>query len=320
MKKITRGDIHIISRFSNWNEELIDVALQENEIISPTNKLTNFIKLFIISVGVSFLLAGIIFFFAYNWNIIHKAVKLSIVEGLLIGSVSTIFFIKKLDQSVKNLILTGASVLVGSVFAVYGQIYQTGADEYDLFLLWTLCITIWVLITEFEPLRLIYITLLDTTIILYTIQIQPNISLYTLSEILFILNTGILIGLQGLFENNIINLPKKWFTIILALSSVTFISIPIINGIIDDFPDEMLISVIMAVIFFVGAVWYAVREKEIFYIALIPTAVIVIITTLIGKLTDEELVILFLLTGLFVTASFTLLIRLIIKLKKQGYE
>mgnify|MGYP002247720917 CR=1 FL=1 len=83
--------------------------------------------------ALGFTVAGIIFFFAYNWEELPKFAKLGIVEVLLVASVLLATF-THWNKLVKQILLTGATFLIGTLFAVFGQIYQTGADAYDLFL------------------------------------------------------------------------------------------------------------------------------------------------------------------------------------------
>ena len=157
MTKIDREDIHIIGRHSNWKQESIDTLLKQ-EIYSNQIAWQKFLKLFFISLGVGFTTAGILFFFAYNWADLHKFVKIGLVEGLITTTTLIVLF-SKLNSDIKNIILTGASILVGVLFAVFGQIYQTGANAYDFFLGWTVFITLWVAISNFAPLWFIFIIL-----------------------------------------------------------------------------------------------------------------------------------------------------------------
>ena len=92
-----------------------------------------FLSIFLLAAGVGFTVAGIIFFFAYNWEDLPKFAKLGIVQTLLVASVLLTVF-TRWNILIKQIILTGATFLVGTLFAVFGQIYQTGADAYDLFL------------------------------------------------------------------------------------------------------------------------------------------------------------------------------------------
>lgn len=112
-------------------------------------------------------------FFAYNWEDLPKFAKLGIVQTLLVASVLLTIF-TRWNVLIKQIILTGATFLVGTLFAVFGQIYQTGADAYDLFLGWTLFTILWAVAIRFTPLWLTFIGLLCTTIWLYVLQIVSD--------------------------------------------------------------------------------------------------------------------------------------------------
>ena len=57
------------------------------------------------------------------------------------------------------------------LLAVYGQVYQTGADAFGLFLGWAALIFSWVMIGEFAALWLLWLVLLNTGAILYWQQV-----------------------------------------------------------------------------------------------------------------------------------------------------
>ena len=110
-----------------------------------------FFRLFFISLGVGFTVSGIVFFFAYNWADLNKFIKIGLIEALIITTISLVLFLR-ININTRNIILTGASVLVGVLFAVFGQIYQTGANAYDFFLVWTIFVTLWVVGNYSAPL------------------------------------------------------------------------------------------------------------------------------------------------------------------------
>ena len=111
--------------------------LSRQALYADKKQWNQFLSVFLLAVGVGLTVAGIIFFFAYNWDELPKFAKLGIVEVLLIASVLLATF-TRWNKLVKQILLTGATFLIGTLFAVFGQIYQTGADAYDLFLGWTL--------------------------------------------------------------------------------------------------------------------------------------------------------------------------------------
>lgn len=161
--KITRSLLHIVSRFSNWQATDLETSFRENDIYANQNDWSKFIKTFLMSLGIAFLVSGVIFFFAYNWASLHKFIKLGLVQVLLIAMVCVAVF-SKLDKNVKGIILLGAGMLVGALFAVFGQIYQTGANAYDFFFGWTVFIALWVFVSNFGSMWLLFLALINISI------------------------------------------------------------------------------------------------------------------------------------------------------------
>ncbi|MGR6981082.1 DUF2157 domain-containing protein [Testudinibacter sp. P27/CKL/0425] len=129
MEKLTKGD-------KMPNRTLLFTASWERYLL---------ILSVLITAG--FLSSGVVTWIAANWDQFGKFSKLYATQGLLVFSVlaglvayareyrkvgkvrlkfatATLFFI--------------AAVLIGALLALIGQIYQTGADPWQLFALWTL--------------------------------------------------------------------------------------------------------------------------------------------------------------------------------------
>lgn len=311
MAKIEREDIQIISRHSNWSKESIDRILQK-EVYNDGESWHRFLKLFFISLGVGFTTAGIIFFFAYNWADISKFIKIGLIESLIVITTTIVLF-SKINLDIKNIILTGASMLVGVLFAVFGQIYQTGANAYDFFLGWTLCITLWVAISNFAPLWFIFITLINTTVILYAEQVAHNWSEVFVFTLLFVINASfLLIVLLGEKTKKI--KPPIWFSNIIALAAVFFSTIGICYGIFEK-REPMLGLIIIASILYSIGIMFGLREKRSFYLAIIPFSIIIIISSFITKLSFD--IGTFFLIGFFVVISVTMVIKNLINLQKK---
>ncbi|MFK8252776.1 DUF2157 domain-containing protein [Ancylobacter terrae] len=87
------------------------------------------------TVGAALVLAGLIYFFAFNWNAIPPMVKLGAIGGLFATAclaAAALGFGRPAGDGAA----TAAVVLVGVFLAVTGQIYQTGADAWTLFAAW----------------------------------------------------------------------------------------------------------------------------------------------------------------------------------------
>jgi len=313
MEKIEREDIQIITRNSNWSEKSIDNILKKN-IYSDKESWQKFLRLFFISLGVGFTTAGIIFFFAYNWADLHKFIKIGLIEGLIIISTLVILF-SKISLDIKNILLTGTSILVGVLFAVFGQIYQTGANAYDFFLGWTIFVTIWVFVSNYAPLWLLFITLINTTLILYSQQVAQDWSEVFVFTLLFILNILFLTAfLYGKKINKEIKVPI-WFSNLIALVSVSFGTIGIVFGIFDKNQTSFFVLIIITSILYGVGIKYGLKLKSGFYLSIIPFSIIIIISAFLIKLSDDGGMFFFI--SLFVIGSVTLVIKNLIDLQKK---
>ena len=89
----------------------------------------------LLALAVGHILSGIIFFFAFNWNDLSGMTKFSIVGGGILACLLA-WVVSKLDSPAGQAFGIGATVLVGVMFAVLGQVYQTPAMLHTPFLFW----------------------------------------------------------------------------------------------------------------------------------------------------------------------------------------
>ncbi len=87
------------------------------------------------TLGTALVLAGILYFFAFNWNQIPPLTKLGAIAAMLAVACLTVG-LAGFERPVSALASTAAVTLVGVFLAVAGQIYQTGADAWTLFAAW----------------------------------------------------------------------------------------------------------------------------------------------------------------------------------------
>jgi uncharacterized membrane protein len=119
--------------------------------------------------GTALILAGVVCFFAYNWDRIGRFGKLGLIEaGIVVAALVGWWRLPRLSGQIA---LTAAAVLVGPLLGVYGQTYQTGADPYGLFLTWALLIIPWVIAARFTALWVIEVILLDVALTLWWSQV-----------------------------------------------------------------------------------------------------------------------------------------------------
>ncbi|MFV0531878.1 MAG: DUF2157 domain-containing protein [Flavobacteriales bacterium] len=313
MKNIQREDIHIISRYSNLKEQGADRALKEN-VYNDGKAWQKFLQLFFIALGVGFTVSGIVFFFAYNWADLHKFVKIGLVEGLVITT-TVLVFLPKINVNIRRIILTGSTVLVGVLFAVFGQIYQTGANAYDFFLAWTVFVTLWVIVSDFAPLWLLYLVLINTTFVLYSQQVAKDWSEVFIFTLLFIINTVAFFTFFLISKREKTLIIPNWFLNIVTLTSVCCATIGIVIGIFDKYEVVFSILILITSVVFALGIWYGLRAKSGFYLSVISFSLIIITSALLIKILDGEIT--YLLVGLFIIVSVTLVIRSLINIQKK---
>ncbi|WP_272148626.1 DUF2157 domain-containing protein [Tenacibaculum aiptasiae] len=313
MKDIDREDIQIIAQHSNWSERSIQKILN-TQVYHDKTSWQQFLRLFFMSLGVGFTTAGIIFFFAYNWASMHKFFKLGLIEGGIL-LLTLVLVVAKIPLDIKKIILTGVSVLVGVLFAVFGQIYQTGANAYDFFLGWTMAIVIWVVISNFAPLWLVFITLINTTLILYAEQVAQDWSEIFVFALLFCINALFLIAFLLVKKiNEHISVPS-WFTNVLALAVVFFSTVGIATGIFERNLEAFWVLLLLATGLYGIGVRYGLKEKSVFYLSIIAFSCIIICCALLIEITSSEGMFFFL--SLFVIASVSVVIKTLTDLKKK---
>lgn len=177
----------------------LDAWTPAQDMVSETPSAKDWLKfgnLLLTGLGTILLLAGILFFFAFNWDDLSKWQRFAVVEGAVILSTVLAFFFN-LDKWTGRLALGASAILLGVALAVISQEYQTGADSYRLFQVWLMLITGWVLISRWNIMYLIWMVLLNVTIGFYWEQIIRG-DWQTFNIIVLSLNAGFVFLWDGI--------------------------------------------------------------------------------------------------------------------------
>lgn len=278
-----------------------------------------FLSILLLAAGIGFTVAGIIFFFAYNWNELPKFAKLGIVEVLL-ATTALLTIFTRWKTLVKQILLTGATFLIGTLFAVFGQIYQTGADAYDLFLGWTLFTLLWAIAMRFAPLWLTWIGLLCTTIWLYNTQIFNT---YSWESALLSNTVTWICALAAcvtawMITAGQIGKRNRWLVSFLSLATIVHTSFLTMMAISEE---SLILSVplISTLLLFSLGLWFGWKERNLFYLASIPFATLMILLTAFVSHSQLGSVNTFFFAGIIVITGTTLLIYSTLHLKKKWY-
>ncbi|WP_068325303.1 DUF2157 domain-containing protein [Psychrobacter sp. P2G3] len=149
--------------------EHADTAATHLEIFPTKRSWLAFFDKTLLVIGVVALVLSLVFFIAYNWLHMGKMGKFALVEGALVITITlyVLLSFRRRFTFIRQLLLLIASVITGSLLALFGQVYQTGADTWQLFFSWALLIIPWVLIARLPALWLLWLGLINASLILY---------------------------------------------------------------------------------------------------------------------------------------------------------
>jgi uncharacterized membrane protein len=163
----TRGLVLRLAAEGYLDQAARDAALRSLE---PSRAWWLWANRLLLAAGSTLVLAGVIFFFAYNWSAIPPLAKLALAQAL-VAILALAAWRFGLDSAAGRAALVGASIAVGALLAVFGQIYQTGADAYELFVGWAALIAGWTIVSRSAAAWMLWIVVVDVAIGLYWQQV-----------------------------------------------------------------------------------------------------------------------------------------------------
>lgn len=179
---------------------------------------------------------AVLFFVAYNWAELGRWPRFGLVQAALVLAVGVAVW-GNTHRWVARAALTAAALLVGGLLALLGQVYQSGADPWQLFFVWAMLILPWVFVSRFELLWLAWLALLNTALWLYFRIWGGALDVWFVSSDatfwwLFVLNTtALVVGEWGVQRRRWrIN---RWTLRILALGSGVPITLLMMTLIVD---------------------------------------------------------------------------------------
>lgn len=165
--------------------------------------------------GTIALAASIVFFFAFNWDDLGRFAKFALVEAAILAGLLACWRLD-LDRPAGKAVLTALSLLTGALLALTGQVYQTGADTFELFAWWAVLILPWVAVSRFTPLWLVWLGLLNLASYFY---FQRAWEVAGLLWALAILNALALAGWEAAHRAGLLWVRDDWPPRLVAMAS-----------------------------------------------------------------------------------------------------
>ena len=185
--------------------------------------------------GASHFLAGIVFFFAYNWDDLSAFAKFGLLQAGLVISVYAAVRLK-IESPAGQALLISASIFTGVLFAVIWQVYQTGADAYELFAAWSVLILPWVIASRSTAHWFLWIVICLTAFSLYGGQVLLPLGVLADDQLGIAVGIAAIVFLGG-YELAVHAgfdwLGDRWLRISLALIGVGILFVPAMMFVFD---------------------------------------------------------------------------------------
>ena len=207
--------------------------------------------------GTIALAAAIIFFFAFNWDDLGRFAKFGLVEAAILAGLVACWRLD-LDSAPGKAALLLLSLLTGALLALTGQVYQTGADTYELFAWWAVLILPWVLIGRFSPLWLFWLALVNMTALLYP---EADWDGTTLLWVLFALNGLALAAWEWAHRAGVSWLRDSWPPRLIAVASGVAATFLVGWAIFDNFRGTQALAA-LAYFGWLAAFWFWYRRMR----------------------------------------------------------
>ncbi|MEZ0226032.1 MAG: DUF2157 domain-containing protein [Alphaproteobacteria bacterium] len=178
------------------------------------------------ALGVALVLSGVVYFYAFNWAAIPDLVKLGSVECALAGSLAAALFFG-LKRNTGKILALSAATLTGVFLAVFGQVYQTGADAWTLFGAWAVLILPWTVTATFAPLWALWLVVANVGLILFWDQaVLPPREIDALILPLVAVFNGAVLAVREILESRYDWLQKRWTRVLPALTVIGAAALP----------------------------------------------------------------------------------------------
>jgi uncharacterized membrane protein len=283
-----RSIVDVLYRHGYINQQARDYCL---ELLYPHQRWGYWTAQVLAIVGTMLVLVGMIYFFSHNWAAMSSSYKFITIElGMLCCAMGAWTY--SLEKLSGQLFLMAACILVGIFLVVFGQVYQSGADAYELFLAWSLLTLPWVIISQFVALWIFWIILANVTLCFFWWQfVSPSLStIYYISLILIMVNAFFLVLRELFYNHNTVWLQHNW-------SRIFLVSILLIQSII---PIETLIlstkwtntSLIVSacggiIIQFLILAYYRLKQPDLWAYALAILSICLIMWTVAYRAVDK---------------------------------
>ena len=262
-------------------------ALEALNVLPQPEDWLRFLQKTCLWLGMLALAFSAMFFVAYNWDAMGRFGRFLLLEALILACV-LVYWKLDADSLPAKLSLLAAGILVGVLLALYGQVYQTGADSWQLFASWALLIVPWVLVSRFAAMWLLLILLINTAMVLYFASTQRFLGFIVTTSDSFLWPVFIFNTLCWLLWEMKVSryswLQQRWPVQLLATASGTALTTLMVVAIFVKSDDYLSVWLTYPVFVALVYYFYRVRRIDLYMMAALSLSLIVTVSSLFIRL------------------------------------
>lgn len=250
-----------------------------------------FLDRLLLWMGCVLLAAGLVFFIAYNWHELGRYAKVGLVEAALLATLAAVWRLG-LEAAAGRAALFTAALVVGALFALIGQTYQTGADAYELFATWALLILPWTLLGRSALLWLLWLALVNLVVVLY-LRVTPGLFglLFSFERTLWLLlavNTLALAAWETAAAAGVRGLQPRWAPRLVATAAGSAVTLLAVLRILEE-EDSSAWALPVWLAWCTAAGWvYRYRRPDLYVLAGGVLSLIVVVAVFFVKQLDRN--------------------------------
>lgn len=282
-------------------------ALQLAQLAPGRTDWLRYINHFLTAIGALLIVSGVATFFAWNWADLGYMVKFALIQAGIAGT-ALLAWRLGIDSMGGRAALFSTAFLVGVLFAVFGQVYQTGADPYGLFVAWSILILPLAIIGRQAALWILLQTLLILALIMYWTQVidppngwwqlaqllGPLVWLWstlmdsTLASLVFVLNAVALIAWEYAVNRNVTWVQGRTYPRLIGFGALSCVLIPTVVIIVGaSFGEKINLGFISPVLYAAASIvalyYYQFRRPDLLMLTMLVFGAILVFTTFFGR-------------------------------------
>ena len=275
------------------------------------------IKKFFLIFSIVFLIAGVTSFAAYNWATMSNVEKLAVPSVLIIAGLVAYLFLEK--EIYKNLAIFFSSFMIGTLFAVYGQVYQTGADVWILFRNWAIFLIIPMVATGYYSVMTLFSIVVAISTSFYLDLYLSGAIVPFLSSLIFGIILMVYPFLQKRFNFKFNNI---FYNTMIGIFYICFIASGFAAIIVDDYSFIALILYIAFVggVYLVGCGQLKKITVKIFSITALGFFGVAFIMKMIKNIFFTDVTVYILLSLLVIIGTITAIVKSVDKIENENIK